>query len=188
MAQKVGPFAFRMKAGPLKGPSDDIADGDGTGKTLLRCLEAKEDAPRRAAGSPIAYISRQGLTDILGDGETVLPDALPSDHELSVLPIQVIEFHMDYFSGTQAEACQKEQDRIVAPPLGRGPIAGLEETLDLLRFKELRQVRQPPVCHRGNGSGQIHRDGAPFVEKTEKTAKAGGDELGTSWAHPVRMA
>jgi len=85
-------------------------------------------------------IARQGLTDIPGDGKAVLPATLPSDHELSVLPVQVIEFHMDYFSGTQAEACQKEQDRIVTPAGAGRPITGLKETLDLLRFKELGQA------------------------------------------------
>jgi hypothetical protein len=47
---------------------------------------------------------------------------------------------MDHFSGAQAEACQKEQDGIVTPAGAGGPIAGLEETLDLLRLKVLRQA------------------------------------------------
>jgi len=46
---------------------------------------------------------------------------------------------MGHFSATQTETRQKEQNRVVAPAGGRGPITGLEETLDLLRLKGLGQ-------------------------------------------------
>jgi hypothetical protein len=95
---------------------------------------------------------------------------------------------MGHFSATQTETRQKEQNRVVAPARGRGPITGLEETLDLLRLKGLGQVREPPVCYRRNGSSQIGRDLALFIEKAEEATKRARDELGTLRAHPVRMA
>jgi hypothetical protein len=180
MAKQVGPSPFRMKVCSHEGPLDDIADGDRTAKTLPRSPQPKEHPPRRTVGSPLAYIGRKGFTDILRDGEAVLPETLPSDHEFSVLPVYVIEFHMDDFSGAEAEACQKEQDRVIAPVGARGPIAGLKETLDIVRLEGLRQVRQTPICYRGNGSGQIYRDFVLLVEKAQETAKGCGDELDTS--------
>jgi hypothetical protein len=70
---------------------------------------------------------------------------------------------MGHFSGTQAEACQKEQYRIVTPSCGSSPIAGIDEAFDLLRLKELRQGRLLPVCYLGQGSSQVHGDLAPFI-------------------------
>jgi hypothetical protein len=128
-----------MKVCSHEGSLDDIADGDRTAKTLPRSPQPKEHPSRRTVGSsPLAYIGRKGFTDILRDGKTVLPETLPSHHEFSVLPVYVIKFHMDYFSGAEAEACQKEQDRIIAPTGATGPIAGLDETLDIIRFQGLR--------------------------------------------------
>jgi hypothetical protein len=180
MAKQVGPFARWMKPGADKGPSDDITDGAGTGKPLPRCPDAKEYAARRTARSPLAQVSGQGLTDVLGDGEPIAPETLAPHHELSTLPVYVIELHMNHLSGTQAEPCQKEQNRIVAPACGSRSIAALEETLYVLRLKKLREVRQPPACHR--------RDLTSLVEKAEEAAQGGCYELGTSQAHPVRIA
>jgi len=45
---------------------------------------------------------------------------------------------VDHFSGTQAEPCQKEQDRIVTLAYGDILTTSLENPLDLLRFKKLR--------------------------------------------------
>ena len=113
----------------------------------------------------MAQIPGQSLTHILGDGEPVVPETLASHRELSILPVYVIERHMNHFSGTQAESRQKEQDRIVAPACGSGSVAASEEKLYVLRLKILREVRQPPVCHSENGSSQVRLDLASLMEK-----------------------
>jgi hypothetical protein len=176
-----------MKPRADKGPSDDITDGGGTDKALQRRVDAKEYAARRTAG-PMAQIPGQGLTDILGDGEPVVPEALAPHQELSTLPVQVIELHMNHLSGTQAEPRQEEKDRIIAPACGTRSIAAREETLHVLWLKKLREVRESPVCHRGNRTGQIRRDLTALVKKAEEAAQGGGDELGTAQAHPVHLA
>jgi hypothetical protein len=55
MAQKVAPFARGVEPGAGKGPSHDIADGDRTGKPLLRRVDAEKYAARRTA-RPVAQI------------------------------------------------------------------------------------------------------------------------------------
>jgi hypothetical protein len=186
MAKQVGPFARWMKPGADKGSPDDITDGGGTGKPLLRRVDAKEYTARQTARS-MAQIPGHGLTDVLGDGEPVTPHTLAPHRKLSTFPVQVIELHMNHLSGTQAEPCQKEEDRIIAPAGGAGSITALEETLYVLWLKKLREVRQLPVCHGGNTTGQIRRDLASPVQKAEEAAQGGDDELGTAQAHPVHL-
>jgi hypothetical protein len=175
-----------MKPGADKGPPDDIPDGGGSDKSLPRRLDAKEYLARRTARA-MAQIPGQGFTDVLGDGEPVVPETLASYRDLSILPVYVIERHVNHFSGTKAESRQKEQNRIVAPACGSRSVAASEETLYVFRLKKLREIRQPPVCHRENGSSQIRRDLTSLIEKAEEAAQGRCYQLGASQAHPVRM-
>ena len=49
----------------------------------------------------------------------------------------------------------------------------------MLRLKKLREVRESPVCHRGNGSGKVSDNVSSLVEKTEEAAKGSCHDPGT---------
>jgi len=55
-----------------------------------------------------AYIRRQGQ---LGPPATLAVHAQGSG-----LPVNILEFKERHFAGTQTQACEQEQDRIVATP------------------------------------------------------------------------
>ena len=66
----------------------------------------------------MAYIRRQGLPHILGQGKPVVPDALAPDADLALFPVDVVQLQVRHLSGTQAEPRQDEQDRIIGSPTG----------------------------------------------------------------------
>jgi hypothetical protein len=105
MTKQMGAPELWMEAGPGEGPMDDIADGSEICKSLPWSPQANEDPARWAVGSYITQIVRQCLADILWYGKAVVPDTLPPNHKFSIFPVYVIEFHMGYFSGTEAETC-----------------------------------------------------------------------------------
>jgi hypothetical protein len=129
-----------MKPGANKGPPDDIPDGDRTGKSLPRRLDTKKYSARRTARA-MTQIPGQGLTDVPGHREPVVPETRASYRDLPILPVYVIERHVNHFRGTKAESCQKEQDRIVAPACRSRSIATSEETFYVLQLKKLWKIR-----------------------------------------------
>ena len=58
---------------------------------------------------------------------------LPADRDLARAPVQILELKRHHLSGAEPEARQKQQDRVVASPGRRLPIARGQESIHLLR-------------------------------------------------------
>jgi hypothetical protein len=88
----------------------------------------------------LAKIPRQSLAHIPGYREPGVPGTFAPDRYFSSFPVDVVQLQMCHFSGPQAEPRQEEKDRIIALAQ-RGILrARLEQALNMLRFKELREL------------------------------------------------
>jgi hypothetical protein len=69
-----------------------------------------------------------------------VPDTLAPDADLALFPVDVVEFQVHHLSGAQTEPRQDEKDRIIALANWSVLRARLEQALDVLRFKKLREL------------------------------------------------
>jgi hypothetical protein len=69
-----------------------------------------------------------------------VPDTLAPDADLALFPVDVVEFQVHHLSSAQTEPRQEEQDRIIALAHGGVLRARLEQALDVVRFKKLRDL------------------------------------------------
>lgn len=58
------------------------------------------------------------------------------DEDTARLPIDIVKTERGNLAGAQAQLGQRHQNRIVAKPHCRGPIAGIENHLNLLWWQE----------------------------------------------------
>jgi hypothetical protein len=60
------------------------------------------------------------LAHIFGKGQSIQTCTFASHQDLSRSPVNILQFHVGHFPGTQAQASQQEQDCVIAPT--RGPV------------------------------------------------------------------
>lgn len=70
----------------------------------------------------------------------------------------------------QAQLGQRHQNRIVAKPHCRGPIAGIENQLNLLWWQEGWQASKPPATDRRHTIGQGYRNVALQMQIAQEGA------------------
>jgi hypothetical protein len=58
----------------------------------------------------------------------------------------------------------------------------------VLWLKKLREVRESPLCHGGNGTGEVRRDLTALVQKAKEAAQGGDDKADTAQTHPIHLA
>ena len=73
-------------------------------------------------------------------------------------PVEIIERECGHRSGSQTEPDQETNDGGIAQAQDRPPVGRLEEALDLIWLKGLRQPRQPPAGHRRHAVREIALD------------------------------
>jgi len=105
------------------------------------------------------------------------------DRDLPFSPIDVVEVKGDHLAGAKTESGEEKKDRVVASTGGCTLIACAQHTLELLRREVLRYAGQPPVGHRGYGSGQVNFDFSTLKKETEERSEGGNHELRPSGAH-----
>src|SRR5437016_3777369 len=90
------------------------------------------------------------------------------------LPIEILQREGRYFTCSQPETCQQQQDRVVASTDGTLPIAAGQHSVDLLDRQAFWNRRDGPVCHARHASGEIRSDEVliPRVSK-ERTQRTG---------------
>src|SRR5260370_41690006 len=123
MAQLVRSLDRRIEAGALESPSDDRAHGRDVAELSIGSLGAEKHMPSRAARTSMTKVGRQGLTDILEDGKSILPAALASDRELPSTPVEILQAQCRNLSGPQPEPCKEQEHGVVAQFQGAASIA-----------------------------------------------------------------
>jgi len=155
----------RQKAGALHGVPRDLAHVGWLGQSDARGDQAQEHAPRAARTARRAQVEGQRLSHVGEQWQAVVEPALSVHDDLAGLPAEVIELQCEDLAGAQSESCQEQQDREVAAPACRRTVSYLDHLLYLLSREEGRGGHGLPPADRGNGSGEISRNGA--VEETK---------------------
>ena len=161
----MGRAATGAHAGPGEYPAHDVTDGGRTRQANARCEHSQEDLARYACAPVLAYVERQGLSDIREQWEPALNPALPSDDDFPGPPENVAQFQRDYLSCTQTKAREKEQDRVVTSPAWRGLISSRKDTFHLVGRKKGGYLCLAPFADRGNRKGKI---GSRFFAEVKK--------------------
>ena len=112
------------------------------------CEGVGEPDQRRFAPDEYATTGtiRSGLPQIVGhrcahfdrQGHLCHPLAFAPDCDQAGFPVDIVQPQSHYFAGSQPQLRQHKQNGVVAPANRGIPIAGVQDTLDLLARKELR--------------------------------------------------
>ena len=143
------------------------------------CLQRK--TRRERTGRPVlAQVARERLAHVRQQRQAVADQALAADDDLPLPPAQVAELERDDLARAQAQAGQEQEDRVVAPPRGRGagrrPAAAAPR-----RCGEIaRHARKPPLAHRRDGAGKVRTGLAAQEQEAQERAQRGGHVLRTS--------
>src|SRR5207247_4900939 len=116
MAKLMGSGGGRLDPGTQQCMANDRADGTLSQKAAVRGFGAQKYATTGAAGSSVPQIDHDRITHILGQGKLGAATTLAVDAQASGIPIDVLELQKGHFPGTQTQAGEKKQDRVVAPP------------------------------------------------------------------------
>src|SRR5438477_6354593 len=101
MPQQVSSLAFRLEPSPQEGPSDNVANSDGGGKTDMRRLHADEHTARRARGPPLLQISGQSAPYIGRQRQAILASAFAPDQDFADAPVNILQTQVNHFSSSQ---------------------------------------------------------------------------------------
>jgi hypothetical protein len=143
----------------------------------MGCLDPDEDPSRRAARACVPEIADQSLADLPRQREAILLRPFTPHCDLTGTPIDILQFQRHDLTGTKTQASQEKQDGIVASTRGVGPIAGLQELLDLIRGERLRQRRQVPIRHCQNATRQVSPDFPSKSEEAKERSECSNHDL-----------
>jgi hypothetical protein len=105
-----------------------------------------------------------------------------------VVPVDVIEFEMDHFTGTQSQPCQELHNGIVATPHGRALIDAGQQLTDVISRNRTWDRGHGPVGHHRNGCCQIQLHFAAILGILQERAQRTGHELGALLVQTRRLA
>ena len=115
MAKLMRAASWGIDTGALDRVPDNRSDGTLSQKAAKGSFGTQKYATRVAAGSSMPQLGNDCIAHILRQGKLAPATTLAVDTQASSLPVNVLEFQEGHFSGTQTQAGEQKQDRVVAP-------------------------------------------------------------------------
>ena len=121
----------------------------------MRRAIPNENTPSATGRAIFTQVGSDGFTDVGRKRKLVVIASLPTHREHTGPPIDIVQFQGDDFARSEPQSSQKQKECII-PATDRGaPIASLDQPLDFMRLKVLRQFRQSPGSHGRKGPGEV---------------------------------
>lgn len=136
-----------VNACPIKRLLRNHRDGAAGGKTDMWRKHPQKQPTTCRSWSPVPDIRDDSCANIVAKRHRRLPSSLAMDKDTARLPIDIVKTERRNLDGPQAKLGQDHQNRIVPEPHCRGPIAGIENLLDLLWRQESWQASKPPATY-----------------------------------------
>ncbi len=125
----------------------------------------------------MAQISHDRLAHILRQGKLGPATTLAVYAQTPGLPVNVLEFQEGHFPGTQTQAGEQQQDRIVAPPNCSSAIDLTQHSAYLIGCNPSGNRGHRPVRHARDDRGQIQSDLSAVARVVQKRAQRRRQEL-----------
>src|ERR1044071_6563905 len=122
MPKLMGPVSGSINASTLEPMVNDRSNATGPSKTADGGFDAQKYAPTGALWPSTPQIRGDRFANFRRQRQLATLSALATDTQLSRAPVNVIELERRHFAGTQAQACEQEQDGVIATPRGGAPI------------------------------------------------------------------
>jgi hypothetical protein len=101
MAQQVSSFTLRLEACPEESPPNNVANGDGTGKSFMRSLHADKHAARGAKRPSLLQIRGQGATNIRRQRQAILARTFSPNQNCTGIPVNILQAQVYHFPRSQ---------------------------------------------------------------------------------------
>ena len=138
------------QADPGESVAHNMADGGRACKAGAGRVHAQKDLSRHARAPVLAQVESQGFSNVREQGKTVLYPALAAGDDFSTPPENVVELQGGYFSRTQPEPCEKEQNRVIPPSAWRRPVSSRKDAFHLVGREKGGYLSLAPFTDRGN--------------------------------------
>jgi hypothetical protein len=155
MTKLMGTGGGCLDPGTQECTTNDCSYGALTQKSAKRSSGAQKHPTAAATGSSVPKISHDRIPHILRQRKLRAPTTLAMDAEASVLPVDVVELQRGHLSGTQPQASEQQQDRVVAPSHRSAAIDPAEQSAYLLGCDASGNRGPRPVGHTRDDRGQI---------------------------------
>ena len=133
MPKLMGPVSGSINASTLEPMVNDRSNATGPSKTADGGFDAQKYTPTGALWPSTPQIRGDRFANFRRQRQLATLAALAADTQLSRVPVYVIELERCHFTGTQAKACEQEQDGVIATPRRGAPVDAGQQLADLVR-------------------------------------------------------
>jgi hypothetical protein len=120
----------RIDASVYQRSPHDAGDGDGVCETTHRSSMSKENSATSTAWAAEAQIACDGFADVGWQRHLGQASPFATDGDPAVVPIDIIQFQCNNLAGSETQAREQQEHRVVPLSLWGFPLAMIEKLLN----------------------------------------------------------
>jgi hypothetical protein len=147
VAQQMSALSWRVESGTRQRAPNGVAYSRGTCKSLARSFRADEYPACCTMWTSVEQVIGEGFAYIMWNGQPVVYASFSPHGQLPKFPMDIVQLHVFDFAGTQPQASQQQQYRVVTFPDFSAETTSRHNGFNLNWLEKFGQCGKFPFSH-----------------------------------------